>query len=98
MKKIIFVIWILLIMRYSLTGCSNPSDSNLTSVAEYEGGQLFTVGSLHVLCLRGSHYQMSRQYGMLRKDKLNPLYDLATIKYNSVGQLYQRLVSCSFAV
>ena len=91
MKKIIFVIWILLITCYGLTGCSNSSDSNLIPVAEYEGGLLFKVGPINVLRLHGTHYQMGRQYGMLLKDELNALYDLATTKYNSVGYTNLRM-------
>ncbi len=91
MKKIILMIWILLITGYALTGCSKSSDSNLIPVAEYEGGALFKAGPVNVLRLCGTHYQMGRQYGMLLKDELNALYDLATTKYNSVGYTNLRM-------
>mgnify|MGYP007023841156 FL=1 len=58
-------------MVFYLGGCSNSSGSNLTPVAEYEGGALFKVGPVNVLRLRGTHYQMGRQYGMLLKNELN---------------------------
>lgn len=91
LKKILFVFSILLLMVFYLGGCSNSSGSNLTPVAEYEGGALFKVGPVNVLRLCGTHYQMGRQYGMLLKNELNALYELATEKYNSIGYTNSRM-------
>jgi hypothetical protein len=90
-KKIIFVFWFLLITCYCLAGCSNSSDSNLMPMAEYEGGALFKAGPVNILRLRGTHYQMGRQYGMLLKNELNALYALATAQYNSIGYTNPRM-------
>ena len=78
-------------MVFYLGGCSNSSGSNLSPVAEYEGGALFKVGPVNVLRLCGTHYQMGRQYGMLLKNELNALYELATEKYNSIGYTNSRM-------
>ena len=53
LKKIIFVFSILLMMILYLGGCSDSSGSNLSPVAEYEGGALFKVGPVNVLRLCG---------------------------------------------
>jgi hypothetical protein len=90
-KKIISVFSILLLMACCLGSCSNSSGSNLSPVAEYEGGALFKAGPVNVLRLYGTHYQMGRQYGMLLKNELNALYDLATVKFNSVGYTNLRM-------
>jgi hypothetical protein len=60
MKKILFVFSVLLLMSFSLGGCSNSSGSNLSPVAEYEGGTLFKAGPVNVLRLSGTHYQMGK--------------------------------------
>jgi hypothetical protein len=60
-------------------------------MAEYEGGALFKAGPVNVLRLWGTHYQMGRQYGMLLKNELNALYNLALEKYGHVGYTTLRL-------
>lgn len=52
---------------------------------------LYKAGPVNVLSLRGTHYQMGRQYGMLLKNELNALYDLAIAKYNGVGYTNVRM-------
>jgi hypothetical protein len=81
MKKIVLIVGILLIQCLFVTGCSSNSNSNLVLIREYEGGALYKAGPVNVLFLRGTHYQMGRQYGMLLKDELTALYDLAVSRY-----------------
>lgn len=83
MKKAIWIIGIFLILCWFAAGCSNhnQASSNLILIRTYEEGALYKAGAVHVLSLRGTHYQMGRQYGMLMKDELNALYDLAVSRY-----------------
>ncbi len=53
-----------------------PGMGNLVFVSEFEGGRLYKAGAVPVLQLRGTHYQMGRQYGMLLKDDLVAAYHL----------------------
>lgn len=99
MKKKLFHFGILVIVCCYLGSCStsSSSDSNLAFVAEYEGGTLFKAGPVNVLCLNGTHYQMGRQYGMLLKNELNSLYDLAVSKYGSMGITEARMLQVANA-
>lgn len=81
-KKTLWIIGIVLILCWCAAGCSNPLNSNLVLIRAYEGGALYRAGSVNVLSLRGTHYQMGRQYGMLMKDEMNALYALAVSKYS----------------
>jgi hypothetical protein len=82
MKKKLFLIWLLVLTSCCVGGCSSSSNPNLVFVMEYEGGMLFQAGPVHVLRLKGDHYHMGRQYGMLLKNELNALYDLEVSKYS----------------
>lgn len=89
MKNIVY----LMLLLFFLCSCSNGSGGSpdLTFVSTYEGGQFYKAGPVRVLNLRGTHYQMGRQYGALLKDDLNALYDLAVATYAARGFTCDRL-------
>lgn len=76
------MIGMFLFLCWCTAGCSSQTSSNLVLVRTYEGGALYKAGSVNVLSLRGTHYEMGRQYGMLMKDEMNALYALAVSKYS----------------
>ncbi|MEE9910936.1 MAG: hypothetical protein K4571_04355 [Deltaproteobacteria bacterium] len=82
MKKTLWIIGIFLMLCWCAAGCSSQSNSNLVLIRTYEGGALYKAGSVNVLSLKGTHYQMGRQYGMLMKDEMNALLALAVSKYS----------------
>jgi hypothetical protein len=45
--------------------------------AEFEGGKLYRAGQVSVLELTGNYRQMGRQYGILLKNELRDLYNVA---------------------
>lgn len=67
------------------------SSSNLRLVSEFEGGRLYKAGPVSVLRLKGTHYQMGRQYGMLLKTDLAALYDLTVATFLDKGFTPERL-------
>jgi hypothetical protein len=68
--------------------------------AEFEGGKLYRAGAFSVLELKGSYRQMGRQYGMLLKDELNILYDIAIEKFfiKKRGMSRERLTTIARAI
>ena len=62
-------------LLYACAGGASSGDPPIP-VARFEGGKLYKVGAVSVLQLRGSHYEMGRQYGMLLKADLNNAYSL----------------------
>ncbi len=78
-------------------GCTVSSDSNLIFIGQYEGGALYQAGPVKVLSLRGTHYQMGRQYGALLKEDLNDLYDLAVSRYAGYGIGPERMLEVATA-
>ena len=97
MKKNISLAGILLILVLCAAGCSRNADSNLVLVKEYEGGFLYKAGPVSVLELRGTHYEMGRQYGMLLKDELAALYDLAVARYGDYKITPARMLAVASA-
>mmetsp|Transcript_5378 Transcript_5378/g.8492 ORF Transcript_5378/g.8492 Transcript_5378/m.8492 type:complete len:415 (-) Transcript_5378:28-1272(-) len=45
-------------------------DTSATLVAEFEGGQLYSLNSLHLVVLNGTYHEMGRQYGHLLKEQI----------------------------
>jgi len=90
MKKGKMLTLLLLLLIYSCGGESGGSPE-LTYISQFEGGRLYSAGSVSVLELRGTHYQMGRQYGMLLKNDLTTLYHLAVTTFVDLGFTPNRL-------
>lgn len=45
-------------------------------VSQFEGGKLFHADKINVVVMKGSFYQMGRQYGELLKNELKEFYDM----------------------
>ena len=84
---------ILLLLLLFVCSCAggNGNSSELTFISEFEGGKLYKAGAVSVLELHGTHYQMGRQYGMLLKNDLAALYDLAVATFIDLGFTHNRL-------
>jgi hypothetical protein len=95
MKKIVsFLLFLFFICSCSSNGSSS---GDLILVAESEGGKLYKAGPVSVLQLRGTHYQMGRQYGMLLKDDLSVLYNSMIITFSPYWT-YERMKQIADAV
>jgi len=88
--KLNTLLLLLLVFIWSCSG-GNGNSSDLTLVSQWEGGKLYKAGQVSVLQLHGTHYQMGQQYGMLLKNDLTKLYDLAIARFLSLGFTYNRL-------
>src|SRR4030042_3958746 len=84
---------ILLLLLLFVCSCAggNGNSSELTLISEFEGGKLYKAGSVSFLEFHGAHYQMGRQYGMLLKNDLAALYDLAVATFIDLGFTHNRL-------
>ena len=56
---------------------ADVTDTGLKFSAGFEGGKLYRAGKINVVELRGNYRQMGRQYGMLLKNELRDLYNVA---------------------
>jgi len=56
---------------------SASAGNKLNFVFEFEGGKLYRAGAINVPVMKGSFYQMGRQYGGLLKAELAEFYDMA---------------------
>jgi hypothetical protein len=74
MKMILFFILFFLIGIVPVNAIDSSNNSG-NLVATYGDGKLFQYGSLFVVELHGNYREMGRQYGALRKDVLNDIYD-----------------------
>lgn len=61
--------------------------TRLKPIANFEGGTLYKVGTFNIVKLKGSFYQMGRQYGGLLKKQLNDCYTrlINTVKEKNAG-------------
>ena len=94
MKKIFTLLFLIV-----FSACDSGDDFSLDAVrvSSFEGGHRYMIGPTTVLDLHGDYHQMGRQYGMLMKDDLRELYNLA-INERFIGQesfTYERLQQIS---
>lgn len=68
-------------------------------IASYGEGKLYKTGSVCITELHGSYRDMGRQYGALRKDDLNAIYDSISGDYGKRSYLdYENLSECGQTV
>lgn len=67
----------LLVLSALLACGSSVTQTDVTLVSSFEGGERYAAGAVTVLKLRGNHYQMGRQYGMLMKYDMISLFNSA---------------------
>ncbi len=89
MKKNTMLLLLLLFVCSCAGG--NGISRELNFISEFESGKLYKAGPVSVLELHGTHYQMGRQYGMLLKDDLTALYDLAVATFIDLGFTHNRM-------
>lgn len=63
----------------ALIVCSHAGEKTVL-ISEFEGGKLYKAGALNIPVMKGSFFEMGRQYGGLLKKELNEFYDLAVTK------------------
>jgi len=73
MKTLFIPIFLLII--FACNGSESMTD--VTLVSSFEGGNRYAAGKVTILDLHGSYYQMGRQYGMLMKEDLKELFEVA---------------------
>jgi hypothetical protein len=63
---------------------ASPPPPGLQIAGEFEGGKLYRAGKINVVVMKGSFYQMGRQYGALLKDEFNEFYNMG-VKQTGIG-------------
>jgi len=78
LKILLAPLFILLAVGFLQAGeTADSKGEGLKYSAEFEGGKLYRAGLVSVLELTGNYRQMGRQYGMLLKNELRDLYNVA---------------------
>ena len=82
MKRTAMLIIIVFFLITSVASSVKARDADVKSpalkfLAENDGGKLYRAGQVSVLELTGNYGKMGRQYGMLLKNELKDLYNVA---------------------
>jgi hypothetical protein len=102
-KKVEIVIIILFILFFN-SGCiyndNYFNNHNLNLISSYDNAHLFTTenNKIYVLELRGTYYEMGKQYGYLMKEQLNDFYNDIIIDYliNERNRTYEEIKNFAF--
>ena len=59
--------------------CSHAGEKTVLT-SQFEGGKLYKAGAINIPVMKGSFFEMGRQYGALLKNEISEFYEMAVTK------------------